>query len=127
MRHLKLLRGYTGAEFVFNVGARKVRKKKEMPISLARSRVGGSETFSNVSPEGGSQVLGRLLGGGMLMNTKQAISGFLISGSLMAAGLLLPTISHAQDAKVMTAMEDMKSRADKLGMAKIEGTDAVAG
>ncbi len=27
----------------------------------------------------------------------------------------------------MTAMEDMKSRADKLGMAKIEGTDAVAG
>lgn len=127
MRHLKLLRGYTDTEFVFNVGARKVRKKKEMPISLARSRVGGSETFSNVSPEGGSQVLGRLFRGGMLMSTKQTIAGILMAGSFIAAGMLLPSVGHAQDAKVKTAMELLKSKADKLGAPKTEGTDMVAG
>jgi hypothetical protein len=104
-----------------------VRKKKEMLISLARACVGGSETFFSVSPEGGSQGLGHLFRGGMLMSAKQVVSGILMAGSLMAAGMLLPSISHAQDAKVMTAMEMMKSKAGKLGQPKIEGTDVVAG
>jgi hypothetical protein len=62
----------------------------------------------------------------MLMSTKHAVSGILIAGSLMAAGMLLPSVSHAQDAKVMTAMQLLKSKADKLGPPKIEGTDMVA-
>jgi Cache 3/Cache 2 fusion domain len=61
------------------------------------------------------------------MNTKQAVTGILIAGSLMAAGMLLPSVGHAQDAKVKTAMELLKSKADKLGAPKTEGTDMVAG
>ena len=61
------------------------------------------------------------------MNTKQIIAGILMAGSFMAAGMLLPSVGHAQDAKVKTAMELLKSKADKLGAPKIEGSDMVAG
>jgi hypothetical protein len=44
--------------------------------------------------------------------------------------MLLPSVGHAQQdaaAKVKTAMALLKAKAEKLGPAKIEGTDAVAG
>jgi cache 3/cache 2 fusion protein len=47
--------------------------------------------------------------------------------SFVAAGLLMSTVGHAQDAKVKTAMELLTSMADKLGPPKTEGTDIVAG
>jgi hypothetical protein len=62
------------------------------------------------------------------MRSKQPIVGILIAASLVAAGLLMPSSSSiAQDAKVKTAMELLKSGADKLGPPKIEGMDTVAG
>jgi hypothetical protein len=61
------------------------------------------------------------------MNMKHAFVGFLTTGCLFGAVLLLPSVSHAQDAKVKTAMELLKSKADKLGPPKVEGTDTVAG
>jgi hypothetical protein len=41
--------------------------------------------------------------------------------------MVLPGVGQAQDAKVKTAMDLLKSMADKLGPPKIEGTDTVAG
>ena len=61
------------------------------------------------------------------MNLKQAVAGILMSGAFIAAGVLAPSVGHAQDAKVKTAMELLRSMADKLGPPKVEGTDAVAG
>ena len=48
-------------------------------------------------------------------------------GALVAASMLVSSGGDAQDAKVKTAMELLRSKADKLGQPKIEGTDAVAG
>src|SRR5271166_1502214 len=62
-----------------------------------------------------------------LMNLKQTVAGILMAASFVAAGLLMSSIGHAQDAKVKTAMELLRSMAAKLGPPKIEGTDTVAG
>jgi len=65
------------------------------------------------------------------MNLKYAVVGILAAGCIIATSWLLPTVSHAQqDAaaqKVKTAMALLKAKAEKLGPAKLEGTDTVAG
>jgi Cache 3/Cache 2 fusion domain len=61
------------------------------------------------------------------MNLKQTVAGILMSASFVAAGLLMSSVGHAQDAKVKTAMELLRSMADKLGPPKTEGTAIVAG
>jgi len=61
------------------------------------------------------------------MNLKQAVVGILMAGCFMGAIMVLPGVGQAQDAKVKTAMDLLKSTADKLGPPKIEGTDTVAG
>ena len=61
------------------------------------------------------------------MNLKQKFARILAAASFVAAGLLLSSTGHTQDAKVKTAMELLKSTADKLGPPKIDGTDSVAG
>jgi len=61
------------------------------------------------------------------MNLKQAVIGILMAGCFMGAIMVLPGVGQAQDAKVKTAMDLLKSTADKLGPPKIEGTDTVAG
>ena len=61
------------------------------------------------------------------MNLKQAIAGVAIVGALVAAGMFAPRDGFAQDAKVKTAMELLRSMADKLGPPKVEGMDTVAG
>jgi hypothetical protein len=64
--------------------------------------------------------------GGNPMNLKQAIVGILTVGCVIGTALLLPGVSQAQDAKVKAAMELLKSMAEKLGPAAINGTDKVA-
>jgi hypothetical protein len=61
------------------------------------------------------------------MNVKQAFINIFVTGSLIIAGVLLSSFGQAQDAKVNTAMELLRSMADKLGQPKIDGTDIVAG
>jgi Cache 3/Cache 2 fusion domain len=61
------------------------------------------------------------------MNLKQTVAGVLVAAFFVAAGLLISSVGHAQDAKVKTAMELLTSMADKLGPPKTEGTDIVAG
>jgi len=48
-----------------------------------------------------------------LMNLKQTVAGILMAASFVAAGLLMSSVGHAQDAKVKTAMELLRSMADK--------------
>lgn len=60
------------------------------------------------------------------MKVKQAGIGLLTVVCLTAAAGLLSRVSQAQDAKVKTAMELLESTANKLGLPRIEGTDAVA-
>lgn len=61
------------------------------------------------------------------MNIKQIIVGTLAIGSLLTASLMMPSAVQAQDLeKVKASMALLKSKAQKLGAAKIEGTDAVA-
>lgn len=59
------------------------------------------------------------------MNLKQAVVGILTAGAVIGTAMILPSVSQAQDAKVKAAMELLKSKAAKLGAAKIEGTDKV--
>ena len=61
------------------------------------------------------------------MTLKQAVTGFFMIASVVAGGILASSLTYAQDAKVKTAMEALKSKAGKLGAAKIDGTDSVAG
>jgi hypothetical protein len=63
------------------------------------------------------------------MNLKYAFIGMLAAGCLVAGCMLSPNAARAQDseAKVKTAMASLKSKAQKLGPAKIEGTDVVDG
>jgi hypothetical protein len=68
-----------------------------------------------------------LLGGGKAMGLKQAVVGILMAGCFMGSIMVLPGVGQAQDAKVKTAMDLLKSMADKLGPPKIEGTVTVAG
>ena len=55
------------------------------------------------------------------MNTRRNL--LIIMGMI---GVMLPSIGHAQDAKVDTAMGLLKSMAAKMGAPKIEGADTVA-
>jgi hypothetical protein len=59
------------------------------------------------------------------MNRKQFVVG--MAGCLIGATLILPCVCQAQDAKVKTAMDSLKSMAEKMGPPKIEGSDTVAG
>lgn len=62
------------------------------------------------------------------MNLKKIVIGVLATASILTASILLPTAASAQaDPKVAKAMESLKSSADGLGAAKVEGTDEVAG
>jgi hypothetical protein len=61
------------------------------------------------------------------MNMKSTFVGIVSIGCVIGSVAFLPSVGEAQDAKVKTAMELLKSTADKLGPAKIEGTDTVGG
>jgi hypothetical protein len=61
------------------------------------------------------------------MNRKQFVVGILTAGCLIGAALILSGVGQAQDAKVKTAMDILKSMAEKMGPPKIEGSDTVAG
>ena len=61
------------------------------------------------------------------MSLRKIILDVFILSCLFAGAIIFPSAAFAQDAKVKTAMEGLKSKAEKLGPAKIEGTDAVAG
>ncbi len=83
-----------------------------------RTRVGG-QIVGGVSAD---NFLGR-----DLMSLKQSVVGILVGAAFIVAGLLMPSDGVAQDAKVKTAMDLLRSMADKLGPPKIEGMDTVAG
>jgi hypothetical protein len=51
----------------------------------------------------------------------------LAAAALVVVSLFAPSIGVAQDGKVKTAMELLRSMTDKLGPPKIEGMDTVAG
>jgi hypothetical protein len=60
------------------------------------------------------------------MRVQKIITGILAAGCVLAAATLMPSVGQAQDAaKVKTAMELLKSKAGKLGPAKVEGTEPV--
>src|SRR6266404_4028559 len=65
--------------------------------------------------------------GGILMNFKLSPIPYLTIACLIGAVTLFPNVVQAQDARVKTAMELLESKANKLGPAKIDGTDTVAG
>src|SRR5215472_16638224 len=62
-----------------------------------------------------------------LMYLKNAIVCVLAVGYIAATSMLLPAVGYAQQDKVKTAMELLKSKTAKLGEPKLEGTDAVGG
>ena len=61
------------------------------------------------------------------MRLKQSVVGILVAAALVVAGLFAPSSGIAQEQRVKTAMELLRSMADKLGPPKIEGMDTVAG
>jgi Cache 3/Cache 2 fusion domain len=62
------------------------------------------------------------------MNLKQTVVGILTAaGCFIGAAMLLSSVGQAQDARVKTAMDILKSMAEKSGPPKIEGIDIVAG
>jgi len=61
------------------------------------------------------------------MSSKQSVVGILVAAALVLAGLFAPSSGTAQEQRVKTAMELLRSMADKLGPPKIEGMDIVAG
>jgi Cache 3/Cache 2 fusion domain len=61
------------------------------------------------------------------MGLKQTVVCVLMMASIVASAVVVPSAGHAQDAKVKAAMELLRSKAEKLGPPKLEGTDAVAG
>jgi hypothetical protein len=63
-----------------------------------------------------------------LMRLKQSVFvSLLAAAALVVVSLFAPSIGVAQDGKVKTAMELLRSMTDKLGPPKIEGMDTVAG
>jgi hypothetical protein len=56
-----------------------------------------------------------------------AVVAILTAGCFIGATILLSGSGQAQDAKVKTVMDLLKSMADKLGPPKIEGTETVSG
>ena len=62
------------------------------------------------------------------MRLKQSVFvSILAAAALVVVSLFAPSIGVAQDGKVKTAMELLRSMVDKLGPPKIEGMDTVAG
>jgi hypothetical protein len=61
------------------------------------------------------------------LNLKQMVASIAMAGAFIAASMLVPSVGYSQDAKVKAAMELLRSKADKLGPPKTEGTDIVAG
>jgi hypothetical protein len=63
------------------------------------------------------------------MYANRVVLNFIAAGCMAGMSALLSIPSYAQDveAKVKTSMAALKSKAEKLGPAKIEGTDTVAG
>lgn len=61
------------------------------------------------------------------MTIKQALVGVLTIGFFIVSAAFLPNAGLAQDAKVKAAMQTLRSKAEKSGPPKIEGTDIVAG
>ena len=62
------------------------------------------------------------------MRLKQSVFvSILAAAALVVVSLFAPSIGVAQDGKVKTAMELLRSMTDKLGPPKIEGMDTVAG
>jgi Cache 3/Cache 2 fusion domain len=61
-----------------------------------------------------------------MINVKSAVVGLSIA-CVIGAAALMSSAAEAEDTKVKTAMDLLKSMADKLGPPKIEGTDSVAG
>ena len=61
------------------------------------------------------------------MSLKRAIVGVLTISFMIASATGWASVTYAQDVKVKTAMETLRSKAEKLGPAKIDGTDTVAG
>jgi hypothetical protein len=78
---------------------------------------------------GGILILGEgIIHGENLMNLKQAVVGILAAGCVIGTAMLLPGAGYAQNdaaSKVKLSMEALKSKAQKLGPAKVEGTDKV--
>jgi hypothetical protein len=62
------------------------------------------------------------------MSLKHTFFGILVGGCFIGTSMFLPNVASAQDvaAKVKSSMELLKSKAEKLGPAKVEGTDPVA-
>ncbi len=60
------------------------------------------------------------------MRIKQALAGLLAAGFVAGTSLLFSNVGYAQDAKVKTAMELLKTKAAKMGAVKVEGTEAVS-
>jgi hypothetical protein len=61
------------------------------------------------------------------MSLKQTVVCALAMASIVASIVPVPSAGHAQDSKVKAAMEVLRSKAERLGPPKLEGTDAVAG
>jgi hypothetical protein len=61
------------------------------------------------------------------MTSNRVFFGRLIASALAVSIACLSNSAMAQDAKVKAAMEILKSKAEKLGPPKIEGTEIVAG
>jgi hypothetical protein len=61
------------------------------------------------------------------MNLKQAVIGILAAGCVIGTATLLPATAYAQDVTgaITTAIGALKSKAEKLGAAKLEGTEKV--
>src|SRR6476619_3875319 len=66
-------------------------------------------------------------GGNHMQRTTFPLS-LLVSGCLVAASMLMPSIGHAQaDARVAKSMETLKAMTAKLGAPKLDGQEAVGG
>lgn len=61
------------------------------------------------------------------MSMKQVMVKVFLACCLIGPLIAVPSVSYAQDPKVNTAMETLKSKAAKLGPSKVEGTDSVGG
>jgi hypothetical protein len=59
------------------------------------------------------------------MNLKQAVIGILAAGCVVGTATLLPAAAYAQDitGAITSAIGALKSKAEKLGPAKLEGTE----
>ena len=64
------------------------------------------------------------------MNLKQAVVGILAAGCVIGTAMLLPRAGYAEDditGKVNAGMTKLQDGAKKLGAAKVEGTEDLAG